>query len=106
MSLQKKYLPVRLLSASVNSQSKPPASSRTKVFPMADETACFMVIDGMDGPVQVKERPTDCFRIVKNSGEDNLRPQFPALPAQYYCGNDLSTWIDELTPIGHIVRIW
>jgi hypothetical protein len=72
MSLQKKYLPVRLLSASVNSQSKPPASSRTKVFPMADETACFMVIDGMDGPVQVKKRPIDCFRIVKNSGEDNF----------------------------------
>jgi hypothetical protein len=72
MSLQKKYLPVRLLSASVNSQSKPPASSRTKVFPLADETACFVVIDGMDGPVQVKKSPIDCFRIVKNSGKDNF----------------------------------
>jgi hypothetical protein len=55
MSLQKKYLPVRLLSASVNSQSKPSATSRTKVLPMADQSAGFVVIDGVDSPVLDKE---------------------------------------------------
>jgi hypothetical protein len=54
MSLQKKYLPVRLLSASVNSQSRPSATSRTKVFPMADQSAGFVIIDGVDSPVQDK----------------------------------------------------